>query len=249
MNRIAIVSGGGRGIGAAIARRLIAGGDAVAVIDRDGDAAESTARILRGEGAQAIGITADITDEAAVERAVEQAATTLGPPTVLVNNAGITRDDLFFRMSVDGWRAVLDVHLTGAFLLTRAVQRHMVGARSGRIVMLSSLSAIGNRGQANYAAAKAGLQGLTKTLAIELGPFGVTVNAVAPGIIESDMTHSSADRLGQSWDEYVAAATSGIPVGRIGQPEDVAHAVAFFTDEASGFVTGQVLYVAGRPTT
>ena len=150
-------------------------------------------------------------------------------------------------MSEADWDTVVAVHLRGAFLMTREVQRHMVAASWGRIVNLSSTSAFGNRGQANYATAKAGLQGLTKTLAIELGRFGITANAIAPGFIQSDMTRATAERLGQDWESYVATRAKDIPVGRAGEPEDIAAAVSYFVREEAGFVTGQVLYVAGGP--
>jgi 3-oxoacyl-[acyl-carrier protein] reductase len=188
-----------------------------------------------------------VADEQAVGAAVERIAGELGPPTVLVNNAGITRDAMLFKMSVDEWDSVLNVHLRGSFLMSRACQRHMTQTRWGRIVNLSSVSALGNRGQANYAAAKAGLQGFTKTLAIELGPFGVTVNAIAPGFIETEMTIATAHRMGIPFEEMRANIVSRIPVARSGHPEDVAASVAFFVREDAGFVSGQVLYVAGGP--
>jgi 3-oxoacyl-[acyl-carrier protein] reductase len=192
-------------------------------------------------------VAADVSDKGAVEAAVSRVAGDLGAPTVLVNNAGITRDQLLFRMEESDWDAVMGVHLKGAFLMTRAAQKHMVEARWGRVVNLSSTAALGNRGQANYSTAKAGLQGFTKTLAIELGQFGVTVNCVAPGFIASEMTRATAKRLGRDWDEYLGERAAAIPVGRAGLPEDIAQAVSFFADARSGFVTGQVLYVAGGP--
>jgi 3-oxoacyl-[acyl-carrier protein] reductase len=166
---------------------------------------------------------------------------------VLVNNAGITRDSLLFKMADADWDAVMGVHLRGAFLMTRAVQKHMVDAGWGRIVNLSSTSALGNRGQANYSTAKAGLQGFTKTLAIELGRFGVTANCIAPGFIASDMTRATAERIGVPWEQYVQDRAKAIPVQRAGQVDDIAQAVSFFVDRRSGFVSGQVLYVAGGP--
>jgi 3-oxoacyl-[acyl-carrier protein] reductase len=166
---------------------------------------------------------------------------------VLVNNAGILRDNLIFKMTDDDFDQVVRVHLRGAFLMSRAVQRHQVEARWGRIVSLSSTSALGNRGQANYAAVKAGLQGFTKTLAIELGRYNITANAIAPGIIATDMLRQTAERIGVPFEEYLAAATKDVPVGRVGQPEDIANAASFFCAEASSFVSGQVLYVAGGP--
>ena len=199
------------------------------------------------DGGRALAVGVDVADEESVAAAVARVTAELGAPTVLVNNAGILRDNLLFKMSVTDWDAVLGVHLRGAFLMTRAVQAHMVEAKFGRIVNLSSTSALGNRGQANYSAAKAGMQGFTKTLAIELGKFGVTANAVAPGVIETDMIRETAERIGVSLSDYLSVAAKDVPVGRVGQPEDIANAVSFFCAEQSGFVSGQVLYVAGGP--
>jgi 3-oxoacyl-[acyl-carrier protein] reductase len=245
--RVAIVTGAARGIGAATARRLAADGHAVAVLDLEEGQAAGTARAIEEAGGRALAVGADVADAPAVEAAVARVADELGAPTILVNNAGILRDNLLFKMTEGDWDAVLSVHLRGAFLMSRAVQVHQVQQRWGRIVNLSSTSALGNRGQANYAAAKAGMQGLTKTLAIELGRYGVTANAVAPGFIETDMTRATAERVGVSFDDFIAARVAEIPVGRAGQPEDVAEAVAFFCSEAASFVSGQVLYVAGGP--
>jgi 3-oxoacyl-[acyl-carrier protein] reductase len=245
--RVAIVTGGARGIGAETARRLAADQLAVAVLDLDEAAAAATAATITDAGGDAIGVGADVSDCERVEAAVARVAAELGAPTVLVNNAGVTRDNLLFKMSTPDWDAVIGVHLRGAFLMCRAVQRYMVEASWGRIVNLSSTAALGNRGQANYSTAKAGLQGFTKTLAVELGRFGTTVNCVAPGFIQTDMTRATAERLGQDWDAYVAARAAQIPVARTGLPEDIANAVSFFVGEAAGFVSGQVLYVAGGP--
>src|SRR5690606_3651161 len=156
-------------------------------------------------------------------------------------------DNMLFKMSDEDWMTVMDVHLKGAFYASRAAQHYMTKNSYGRIINISSTSALGNRGQSNYAAAKAGLQGFTKTLAIELGKFGITANAVAPGFIETDMTKATAERIGIPFDELVKASVASIPVGRSGKPEDIANAVAFFADERSSFVSGQVLYVAGGP--
>jgi 3-oxoacyl-[acyl-carrier protein] reductase len=245
--RVAVVTGAARGLGAATALRLAADGLAVAVLDLEEGATAATVDAIAAAGGRALGVGADVADAAAVDAAVARVAAELGEPTVLVNNAGITRDNLLFRMSETDWDAVMGVHLRGAFLMTRAVQRHMVAARWGRIVNLSSTSALGNRGQTNYATAKAGLQGFTKTLAIELGKFGITANCIAPGFIVSEMTRATAERLGEDWDAYVAARAAQIPVARAGRPEDIAHTVSFLVSEGAGFVSGQVLYVAGGP--
>jgi 3-oxoacyl-[acyl-carrier protein] reductase len=246
-NRVAIVTGGGQGIGAAIAKRMGASGVAVAVLDRDSANAKGISDGLEADGLSAMSLACDVTDEDEVSRAVAAVAERLGAPTILVNNAGVTRDNLLHKMAVDDWDAVQDVHLRGAFLMTRAAQTHMVDVGWGRIVNMSSVSALGNRGQANYAAAKAGLQGFTKAVAIELGRFGITCNAIAPGFIETDMTARTAARLGVPFDDFKAAVAADIPVGRVGTPEDVANVANFLVDEASGFISGQVVYVAGGP--
>lgn len=245
--RIAIVTGAARGIGAAVATRLAADGHAVAVLDLDESACANTVSAIEAAGGTALAVGADVSQEASVEAAISRIVTELGAPTILVNNAGILRDNLLFKMSVDDWDAVLAVHLRGAFLMSRAVQKHMVEAKYGRIVNLSSTSALGNRGQANYAAAKAGMQGFTKTLAFELGKFGVTANAIAPGFIATEMTAATAERVGASFEDFKAVAASQIPVGRVGEPDDIAHTASFFASEGAGFVSGQVIYVAGGP--
>jgi 3-oxoacyl-[acyl-carrier protein] reductase len=245
--RTAIVTGAARGIGAATARRLAADGLAVAVLDLEEGSAKDTVGAIEAAGGRALAVGADVADAEQVQAAVARVADELGAPTVLVNNAGVTRDNLLFKMTDSDWDTVMGVHLRGSFLMTRAVQQHMVAAKWGRIVNLSSTSALGNRGQANYSTAKAGLQGFTKTLAIELGRFGVTANCIAPGFIVSDMTKGTAARIGQDWDEYLKMREAGIPVGRAGQVEDIAHTVSFFVSEGAGFVSGQVIYVAGGP--
>jgi 3-oxoacyl-[acyl-carrier protein] reductase len=244
---VAVVTGAARGIGAATARRLADDGLHVAVLDLDEQAAKTTADTIATRGGVAVAVGADVSDGNAVTDAVARVTHELGPATVLVNNAGITRDSLLFKMADADWDAVMGVHLRGAFLMTRAVQKHMVDAGWGRIVNLSSTSALGNRGQANYSTAKAGLQGFTKTLAIELGRFGVTANCIAPGFIASDMTRATAERIGVPWEQYVQDRAKAIPVQRAGQVDDIAQAVSFFVDRRSGFVSGQVLYVAGGP--
>jgi 3-oxoacyl-[acyl-carrier protein] reductase len=245
--KIAIVTGSARGIGAATARRLAADGMAVAVLDLDEAACAGTVKEIADEGGQAIAVGADVSDRAQVDAAVQRVASELGAPGVLVNNAGVIRDNLLFKMTDDDWETVMGVHLRGAFLMTRAVQKHMVEQRWGRVVNLSSSSALGNRGQVNYSAAKAGLQGFTKTLAIELGPFGITANAVAPGFIATDMTAATAERVGVAFDVFAKGAAERIPVRRVGQPDDVAHTISFLASEGAGFVSGQVIYVAGGP--
>ena len=247
--RTAIVTGGARGIGAAVSRRLAADGYQVAVLDLDESACSDTVASVEDLGGKAIAVGADVADEAAVASAVDRVASDLGAPTVLVNNAGITRDNLLFKMSVEDWDSVMGVHLRGAFLMTRAAQKHMVEAEFGRIVNLSSVSALGNRGQVNYSAAKAGMQGFTKTLAIELGRWNVTANAIAPGFIETEMTAQTAERVGVPFEQYKEMAAKQIPVARVGQPEDIAHTTSFLVSEGAGFVSGQVIYVAGGPRT
>jgi len=245
--RIAIVTGAARGIGAAVAQRLAADGMAVAVVDLDDASGKATVDGIAAAGGRALAVGADVADRAQVDAAVARVVAELGPPTVLVNNAGVLRDNLLFKMSDDDWDTVLSVHLRGAFLFSRATQAHMVEAKWGRIVNLSSTSALGNRGQANYAAAKAGMQGFTKTLAIELGPFGITANAVAPGFIVTEMTASTAARLGVDFEEFQKARAAETPVRRPGYPEDIAHTVSYLVSEGASFVSGQVIYVAGGP--
>jgi 3-oxoacyl-[acyl-carrier protein] reductase len=246
-SRVAIVTGAARGIGAATALRLARDGHAVAVLDLEEGACAGTVEAITAAGGRAVAVGVDVSKADQVEAAVARVVAELGAPTILVNNAGIIRDNLLFKMTEDDWDAVMGVHLRGAFLMTRAVQAHMTQEKWGRVVNLSSSSALGNRGQANYSAAKAGLQGFTKTLAIELGRFGVTANAVAPGFIQTEMTRATAERIGVSFDDFIAHSASQIPVQRVGQPEDIAATIAFLCSEEAGFVSGQVIYVAGGP--
>jgi 3-oxoacyl-[acyl-carrier protein] reductase len=245
--RVAIVTGGARGIGAAVCRRLAADGLAVGVLDlKEGDCAGVVDEITSA-GGRAVAVGADVSQSDQVTAGVDKVVAELGPPAVLVNNAGILRDNLLFKMSEDDWDMVLGVHLKGAFLMTKACQKHMVDQKFGRIINLSSSSALGNRGQANYSAAKSGMQGFTKTLAKELGKFGITANSVAPGFIATDMTAATAARVHMDFEDFKKAAAAQIPVARVGEPDDVAHTVSYLASEGAGYVSGQVIYVAGGP--
>jgi 3-oxoacyl-[acyl-carrier protein] reductase len=245
IDRVAIVTGAAQGIGAATAVQLASAGAAVAVVDLTAERGAATATHISETGGQAIAMACDVTKTEDVRAVVAEVMQRYGRIDVLVNNAGITRDNLFFKMTEEEWTTVLDVNLTSVFRCVRAVQEHMVKARYGRIVSLSSRSALGNRGQANYAAAKAGIQGLTATLAIELGQFNITVNAVAPGYIATSMTAATAERVGMTPDQHQAAAAERTPLGRVGQPEEVAAVIAFLASDDASYVSGQTLYVNG----
>ena len=237
----AVVTGGGNGIGAAVAQRLADEGAHVVVADYDEEAAQRTALAIAGTA-----VRCDVTSRADVEAAVGTAAAR-GSVDAVVTCAGIIRDNLLFKMTDEDWDAVIDTHLKGTFYTVRAAQKHMVEQRSGKIVLISSTSADGNRGQTNYSTAKAGLQGMTKTLALELGPFGINVNCVAPGFVATAMTKRTAERVGVSFDDLQAAAAEQIPLKRVGRPEDIASAIAFLCSEDASYVSGQVLYVRGGP--
>jgi 3-oxoacyl-[acyl-carrier protein] reductase len=245
--RVAFVTGAGRGIGAATALRMAEEGARVALADVDTEGCQQVAAELNQIGSEGLVLRCDVTDSAIVQEAVDETASHFGRLDILVNNAGVVRDNLLFKMPEDDWEAVMNVHLKGAFLCSRAAQKYMVQQKYGRIVSLSSTAALGNRGQANYSSAKAGLQGLTRTLAIELGPFGITVNAVGPGFIDTEMTRSTARRQGLDPDAVIAQASKVIPVRRVGQPRDVANVICFLCSEEASFVNGQVIYVAGGP--
>lgn len=247
--RVAFITGASRGIGKAILERLAEEGAKVSFIDVNEEALAQTTSELKEKGYEVLSKIASVTDREQVETAIQETVNHYGSLDILVNNAGVIRDNLLFKMTDSDWDTVMDVHLKGAFYATRAAQKFMVEQKYGRIINISSTSALGNRGQANYSTAKAGIQGFTKTLAIELGKFGITANAIAPGFIETDMTKQTAERLGISFEQLIQASVSQIPVGRSGKPEDIANAVAFFADERSSFVNGQVLYVAGGPRT
>ena len=241
-DRVALVTGGGRGIGAATARLLAAEGARVAVSDLDEAPAREVAGPLGG-----LAIACDVSNRDQVEAMVALTVKELGRLDVLVTCAGIIRDNLLFKMTDDDWDLVIDTHLKGTFLCARAAQKQMVEQKYGKMVFLSSTSALGNRGQTNYSTAKAGLQGMARTLAIELGPFNVNVNTVAPGFVETRMTRATAERMGMDYETFKLGAASQIPLRRIGQPEDIANVIAFLCSDESGFVSGQTIYVRGGP--
>src|SRR5579859_7408898 len=245
--RVAFVTGAGRGIGAATALRMAEEGARVALADLDTEGCAQVATELAKVGSEGLVLHCNVADSAMVQDSVDKAASHFGRLDILVNNAGVLRDNLLFKMSEEDWDTVINVHLKGAFLCSRAAQKYMVEQKYGRIVSLSSTSALGNRGQANYSTAKAGLQGFTRTLAVELGPFGITVNAVAPGFIDTEMTRATARRLGITPEQMIEEASKRIPVRRVGQPRDIANVICFLASEEAGFVSGQVIYVAGGP--
>jgi 3-oxoacyl-[acyl-carrier protein] reductase len=245
--RVAFVTGGSRGIGRAIVDRFAEEGAKVAFIDVNEEALNASVQELRDKGVEVFAKVANVVKADEIEAAINETVENFGSIDILVNNAGVIRDNMLFKMTDDDWQTVMDVHLKGSFNAARAAQKHMVKQNYGRIINISSTSALGNRGQANYATAKAGLQGFTKTLAIELGKFGITANSVAPGFIETEMTRNTAERIGITFEQLIEASVAQIPVGRSGKPSDIANAVAFFADERSSFVSGQVIYVAGGP--
>ena len=244
--RVAVITGAARGIGFGIAKRFASEGASIAVLDLDESAAQDAAGWLElTDGARAIGVGCDVVDSAAAQDAVRRVVDELGGIHILVNNAGVTRDNLLFKMTEDDWDVVMGVHLKGVFNMTKAAQAHFVEQKYGKILNLSSVSALGNRGQANYSAAKMGIQGLTRTLGIELGPFGITANAIAPGFIATEMTDATARRLKMEPEELQRLNAEATPVRRVGQPEDIAAAAAFLCSDDASFVTGQTLYVDG----
>jgi len=241
--RVAIITGAARGIGAGTAKRFADEGAAVAVLDINEEQAQETASGLGA--AKAIGVACNVADGASVEAAVGRVVDELGGLHILVNNAGITRDNLLFKLTEEDWDSVMNVHLKGAFLMSKAAQKTFVEQKYGKILNLSSISALGNRGQANYSAAKAGVQGFTRTLALELGPFGVNVNAIAPGFIATEMTDETARRLKMDVEEFRKLNAEANPVKRVGYPEDIAAAAAFLCSDEASYITGQTLYVDG----
>jgi 3-oxoacyl-[acyl-carrier protein] reductase len=244
--RVAVVTGAARGIGFGIAGRFAEEGASVAVLDLDEtSAADSAGKLATSQAQKHVGIACDVSDSNSVQAAVDRVVAELGALHILVNNAGVTRDNLLFKMTDDDWDIVMGVHLRGAFLMTRAAQKHFVEQKYGKVICLSSVSALGNRGQANYSAAKMGIQGFVRTLGIELGPFGVTANAIAPGFIATDMTDATAGRVGMPVEEFRKAAADRNPVRRVGFPEDIAAAAAFLCSDEASYITGQTLYVDG----
>jgi len=244
--RVAVITGAARGIGFGTAQRFASEGASVAIVDLDEAAAqEAAAKIELVDGAKAIGVGCDVSDSAAAEAAVQRVVDELGGIHILVNNAGITRDNLLFKMTEDDWDLVMGVHLKGPFNMTKAAQKHFVEQKYGKILNLSSVSALGNRGQANYSAAKMGVQGFTRTLGIELGPFGINANAIAPGFIATEMTDATAARLKMDVEEFRKLNADANPVRRVGFPEDIAAAAAFLCSDEASYITGQTLYVDG----
>jgi len=245
--RVAFVTGAGRGIGAATALRMAEEGARVALADVDVEGCKQVAAELDRLGTESLVVECNVTNSAMVQDAVDKTASHFGQLDILVNNAGVVRDNLLFKMTEEDWDTVMNVHLKGAFLCSRTAQAYMVQQKYGRIVSLSSTAALGNRGQANYSSAKAGLQGFTRTLAIELGPFGITVNAIAPGFIDTEMTRSTARRMGLDPQQMQEEAAKRIPVRRVGQPRDIANTICFLCSDEAGFINGQIIYVSGGP--
>lgn len=243
--RTAVVTGAARGIGAGIAKRLAADGFAVAVVDKHEASCQRVVEAIRKAGGRALAVGVDVADWQAVRAGVERIARELGEPTVLVNSAGILQDNMLFKIGADELDAVVTMNLRGSLLMTRAVQGYMTKGGWGRIVNLASTPAPGDCGSPGNRPAKNGSLDFTKTLASELGRFGVTVNAIAPGFIETEMTAATAEWVGVPFQEFRKAAVAQIPVARTGKPEDIAHAVSFFASEGAGFVSGQALNVAG----
>ncbi|MCA1739383.1 MAG: beta-ketoacyl-ACP reductase [Actinobacteria bacterium] len=246
--RVAVVTGAGRGIGAAEAIKMAQEGANVAVLDLSAEAGQDTVEAVQETGQKAIAVACDVSSSKQVGAAFEEVANHFGRIDILVNNAGLLRDNLLFKMTEDDWDKVLDVHLKGSFLCSQAVQQYMVEQEYGRIVMTSSIVALGNKGQVNYSAAKAGLQAMARTLALELGRFNVTVNAVAPGWIETEMTKEAAERVGITMEDMKERFAKNIPLRRFGKPEDVANVVAFLASEEASYISGETIYVAGGPS-
>jgi 3-oxoacyl-[acyl-carrier protein] reductase len=246
--RVAVVTGAGRGIGAAEAIKMAQEGADVAVLDLSAEAGQNTVEAIKQAGQEAIAVACDVSSAKMVGAAFEEVQNHFGHIDILVNNAGLLRDNLLLKMSEDDWDKVLDVHLKGSFLCSKAVQGYMVDQEYGKIIMTSSIVALGNKGQANYSAAKGALQSLARTLALELGRFNITVNAVAPGWIETDMTKEAAERAGITMEDMKERFAKNIPLRRFGKPEDVANVVAFLVSDEASYISGETIYVAGGPS-
>ncbi|PVX59577.1 SDR family oxidoreductase [Rhodococcus globerulus] len=246
-NNTAIVTGAAGGIGAAVAQRLADEGAKVAVVDLSVEAGKSTVESIVAAGGIARAFSADVTTSLEAENCVDAVKSAFGSVDILVTCAGILRDNLVFKTSDDDWNAVIATHLTGTFNFARAAQRVMVSQKYGKLVFFSSDSARGSRGQTNYSAAKAGIEGMMRTLALELGRFGINVNAVAPGFVETAMTRATAERLGVTYEEFVASSAEKVALQRVSTPQDIAGVVAFLASEDARMVTGQTLSVRGAP--
>lgn len=247
LGRTVVVTGAASGIGRGIAFHMAQLGHRIGLVDRDPSGVQAVADEIDSTGGQAVPIAADVSDDSQVERSVAQVADRFGGVDVLVNNAGFARDSDVADMSLEAWDDVISTHLRGTFLFTRAVLAGMRSAHWGRIVNISSISALAHAGRANYIAAKAGIEAFTKALAHEEAGRGITANAIGPGVVVTGMTAAGAERLGRTLDEHVEILRRTVPVGRVGTPYDIARAVAFFTDDDADFITGQVLYVSGGP--
>ena len=246
--RVAIITGAARGIGAAEAIRMARDGANIAVLDLSAEAGQETVAAVEEAGAEAMAVACDVSDAEQVNAAFEKVVEGFGRIDILVNNAGVLRDNLSFKMSEDDWDTVLDIHLKGSFLCSRAAQKYMVEQEFGKIVMTSSIVALGNKGQANYSAAKGGLQSLARTLALELGRFNINVNAVAPGWIETEMTREAAERVGMTMEDMKEQFSKNIPLKRFGRVEDIANVVAFLVSDDASYISGETIYVAGGPS-
>ena len=245
--RVAVVTGAGRGIGAAEAIKLAQEGANVAVLDLSAEAGQDTVMAVKDAGREALAVACDVSSAKQVGAAFEEVHNHFGRIDILINNAGLLRDNLLFKMSEDDWDKVLDVHLKGSFLCSQAVQQYMVEQEYGKIIMTSSIVALGNKGQLNYSAAKAGLQAMARTLALELGRFNINVNAVAPGWIETEMTKEAAERVGITMEDMKERFAKNIPLRRFGRVEDVANVVAFLCSDEASYISGETIYVAGGP--
>jgi 3-oxoacyl-[acyl-carrier protein] reductase len=246
--RTAVVTGAARGIGAGEAIRLAQDGANVAVLDLSAEACQETVEAVEATGSEALAIACDVSSSQQVTAAFEEIANRFGRIDILINNAGVLRDNLSFKMSEEDWDTVLDIHLKGSFLCSRAAQKYMVKQEYGKIVMTSSIVALGNKGQVNYSSAKAGLQAMARTMALELGRFNINVNAVAPGWIETEMTKEAAERAGMTMEDMKKQFASNIPLKRFGKVEDIANVVAFLVSDDASYISGETIYVSGGPS-